>query len=135
MSERGYIFLRATYARPEQVAQTLEEMPGVVMADPVDGGPPDVIVVVEGADLFELTELSIKAVSSVETVAWFLSWLRVRSKDRAARDKGDFENPDGHDVLDCWHVMTIRATCVSPSAHVFEVAGKLRSGAYLEIQH
>ncbi len=68
MSKRAYVFLDTENGASEQVAQALEGMPGVLMADPVDGGPPDVVVVVEGAEWSGLAERFLHVVTFVEAM-------------------------------------------------------------------
>jgi len=66
-SVRAYILLRLAKGNPEQVAQALRRKPGVLMADPLEG-PPDVIVVVEAPERQRLADLTVQALSSVETM-------------------------------------------------------------------
>jgi len=66
-SVRVYVLLRLAKGDPEQVAQALRRKPGVLMADPLEG-PPDVIVVVEASERQKLADLTIQALSSVETM-------------------------------------------------------------------
>jgi len=64
---RAYVLLKLAKGDPEQVAQALRRKPGVLMADPLEG-PPDVIVVVEASERQKLADLTINALSSVESM-------------------------------------------------------------------
>lgn len=66
-SVRAYVLLRLTKGNPDRVAQALRRKPGVLMADPLEG-PPDVIVVVEASERQKLADLTVQALSSVETM-------------------------------------------------------------------
>ena len=66
-SVRAYVLLRLAKGNPDRVAQTLRRKPGVLMADPLEG-PPDVIVVVEAPERQRLADLTVQALSSVETM-------------------------------------------------------------------
>jgi len=66
-SVRAYVLLRLAKGNPDRVAQTLRHKPGVLMADPLEG-PPDVIVVVEAPERQRLADLTVQALSSVETM-------------------------------------------------------------------
>lgn len=74
MSQRAYILLQTVEGKAEHVAQALRRRPGVMVADSLDG-PPDVIMVVEAPGRTELAELTVQALSSVETMTadvWLL---------------------------------------------------------------
>jgi len=66
MGARAYVLLDIANGRSEQVAKALQGMPGVMMADLLEG-PPDVIVVLEAFERPTLAELTIQALTSVET--------------------------------------------------------------------
>jgi len=66
MSTRAYVLLDIADGKSEQVAKALEGMPGVMMTDLLEG-PPDVIVVLEAFERPTLAELTIQALTSVET--------------------------------------------------------------------
>ncbi len=67
MSVRAYILLCLAKGNPTLVAQVLRQKPGVLMADPLEG-PPDVIIVVEAPERQKLADLTVQALSSVETM-------------------------------------------------------------------
>ena len=79
MDNRVYILLDIVYGKAEQVAQVLQESPGVVMADAVEG-PPEVIVVVEAAEREQLAKLTIQALASVETAIENVRLLPARDR-------------------------------------------------------
>ena len=66
-SVRAYVLLRLAKGNPDRVARALRRKPGVLMADPLEG-PPDVIVVVEAPERQRLADLTVQALSSVETM-------------------------------------------------------------------
>ena len=66
-SIRAYILLRLAKGNPDRVARALRRKPGVLMADPLEG-PPEVIVVVEAPERQRLADLTVQALSSVETM-------------------------------------------------------------------
>jgi hypothetical protein len=65
MGARAYVLLDIADGESEQVAKALQGMPGVMMADLLEG-PPDVIVVLEAFERPTLAELTIQALTSVE---------------------------------------------------------------------
>jgi hypothetical protein len=67
MNVQAYVLLRLAKGDPALVAQALRHKPGVLMADPLEG-PPDVIVVVEAPERQKLADLTVRALSSVETM-------------------------------------------------------------------
>ena len=67
MGVRAYLLLSLAKGNPTVVAQTLRGKPGVLMADPLEG-PPDVIVVVEAPERRSLADLTVQALSSVESM-------------------------------------------------------------------
>jgi hypothetical protein len=67
MNVRAYVLLRLVKGNPALVAQALRHKPGVLMADPLEG-PPDVIVVIEAPERQKLADLTVRALSSVETM-------------------------------------------------------------------
>ena len=66
-SVRAYILLHLAKGNPDRVARALRRKPGVLMADPLEG-PPDVIVVIEAPERQRLADLTVQALSSVETM-------------------------------------------------------------------
>jgi len=79
MGDRVYILLDIAYGKAEQVAQVLQESPGVVMADVVEG-PPEVIVVMEAAEQERLVKLTIQALASVESMTEHVCLLPARDR-------------------------------------------------------
>ena len=67
MSERVYILLDIVGGKAEQVAKVLQDKPGIVIADLLEG-PPDVIMVVEASDRQKLAELTVQALAVVENM-------------------------------------------------------------------
>jgi hypothetical protein len=78
MSVRAYVLLRLAKGNPALVAQALRCKPGVLMADPLEG-PPDVIVVVEAPERQKLADLTVRALSSVETMIENVRLLPIHS--------------------------------------------------------
>lgn len=66
MSERAYLLMDITDGKHRDVIQSLVSKPGVTTVDMLEG-PPDILVVVEGATRNELAELTVDALSSVES--------------------------------------------------------------------
>ena len=79
MDDRVYILLDIVDGKAEQVAQALQESPGVVMADALED-PPDVIMVMEAAERQQLAKLAIQALASVETMTECVYLLPVRDR-------------------------------------------------------
>jgi len=79
MGARVYILLDVVDGKSEQVAQTLRGKPGVVNVDQLDG-PPEVIMVVEAYDRQQLAELTIQALTSVETMTEGLQLLSTKDR-------------------------------------------------------
>jgi hypothetical protein len=78
MSVRAYVLLHLAKGNPALVAQALRRKPGVLMADPLEG-PPDVIVVVEAPERQKLANLTVQALSSVETMIENVRLLPIHS--------------------------------------------------------
>ncbi len=68
MNKRAYILLNTKEGKAELVAKALDGMPGIVMADPVEGGPPNVILVVEDPEWVKVAEKAVQAVGFVESM-------------------------------------------------------------------
>jgi hypothetical protein len=66
MGARAYVLLDIVDGKSEQVAKALQVKPGVMIADLLEG-PPDVMVVLEAFERLTLAELTIQALTSVET--------------------------------------------------------------------
>ena len=87
MDNRIYILLDIAYGKVEQVTQVLQESPGVVMVDAVEG-PPEVIVVVEADEREQLVKLTVQALDSVETAIENVCLLPARDRlDSSASPK------------------------------------------------
>ncbi len=78
MSKRSYILLRARKGRAELAAKILSDMPGIIVADAVDGGPPDIVVTVEAEDGPNGAKQAIQALQQVEAMSQFMYWLPAR---------------------------------------------------------
>ena len=65
MSHRVYVLLDIVDGQAEQVVQVLQEIPGVLMVDALEG-PPDVVVLIEASEREQLAKWTIEALSSVE---------------------------------------------------------------------
>ena len=79
MDDRVYIQLDIVDGQAEQVAQILQQSPGVVMADALEG-PPDVIMVMEAAERGQLVKLTLQALASVETMTEHVCLLPARDR-------------------------------------------------------
>jgi len=67
MSARAYVLLDIKEGKSKQVAKVLQDKPGIVIADLLEG-PPDVIMVVEASDRQKLAELTVQALAVVENM-------------------------------------------------------------------
>ena len=67
MSARVYVLLDIKEGNSKQVAKVLQDKPGIVIADLLEG-PPDVIMVVEASDRQKLAELTVQALAVVENM-------------------------------------------------------------------
>jgi hypothetical protein len=79
MSDRAYILLDIVHGKAEQATEVLQESPGVVMADALEG-PPDVIVVIEAPKRQQLAKLIIQALTSVEIMTEHVCLLPTEDK-------------------------------------------------------
>lgn len=66
MSPRAYVLLDIVEGKGGEAAQALRGKRGVVMADPLDGCPEVIMMVVEAPDRTSLAELTVQALASVE---------------------------------------------------------------------
>lgn len=87
MSARVYVLLDVMQGELAEVAQTLRGRPGVAMVDVVEG-PPDIIMVVEARGRRRLADLTIKAISSIESMTKELKLLPVTSIREHQADTG-----------------------------------------------
>ncbi len=77
MSARVYILLDIFEGKSEQASQELRDMPGVIMADCLEGCP-SVLVAMEAANRPKLVELLMTAVTSVSDITKDLRLLVTR---------------------------------------------------------
>ncbi len=82
MCAKAYVFIDVSDGKSEQVVKTLQNKPGVVAVDNVDG-PPDVIMIVEATKRQELANLTIEAMLSVEGLTESVRCLPVIEKGTA----------------------------------------------------
>jgi len=77
MNDKVYVLLDIVDGKAEQVVQVLQETPGVVMVETLEG-PPNVIIVMEAAERQHLAKLTIQALTLVETMTERLQLLPAR---------------------------------------------------------
>ena len=77
MKDKVYVLLDIADGKAEEAAQILQESPGVVMADALEG-PPDVVVLIEAPKRERLAKWTIEALSSVETLTEQVRLLPTR---------------------------------------------------------
>jgi len=77
MVARAYVLFDIVDGKSEQVAQALQDKPGVVIAEQLEG-PPDLIMVTEASDLPHLAKLTVQAITSVEAMIHGLRLLPVQ---------------------------------------------------------
>ena len=64
---RAYVLLTIVDVKSELVAQALRDMPGVVIADPLEGIT-NLLIMVEASDRLELAELLMPAIAAADGV-------------------------------------------------------------------
>ncbi len=79
MNARVYILLDIVDGKAEQVVQVLQEIPGVVMVEALEG-PPDVIILMEAAERQHLAKLTVQAIALVESLAEHLCLLPTKER-------------------------------------------------------
>ncbi|TDT33172.1 Lrp/AsnC family transcriptional regulator [Naumannella halotolerans] len=67
MTVQAYVLVQTTVGKAATVAETIRQIPGVVLAEDVTG-PYDVIVRAEAADLDELGTMVVAKVQTVEDI-------------------------------------------------------------------
>ena len=77
MSDRVYLLLNVAEGKAEQVAGKLKHITGIRIVDLIEGQPA-VIAVVEAPERHRLAELTIRAISSVETMIEDMRMLPAR---------------------------------------------------------
>lgn len=77
MSARVYVLMDIVQGESDQVVRKLQGKPGVLMADPLEGGW-DLILVVEAGSRERLAELTIQAIAPVEDVTEGMRVLPTR---------------------------------------------------------
>lgn len=79
MSNRVYVVLNVIEGKSMQVARTLLEKAGVIIADILEN-PPGVMMVVEADERRRLAELTVKAIASVDGMTRGLQLLPVQNE-------------------------------------------------------
>ena len=77
MSAKVYILFEAIEGKCAAVVHALRRMPGVIVAEEIEG-PPDVVMIVEALNRQKLAELAMSAVASVENLATVCDLLPTR---------------------------------------------------------
>ncbi len=77
MKDKVYILLDVMDGKAEQVIQVLQEIPGVLMVDALEGSP-DVIVLIEAPEREQLAKWTIDALASVEMLTEQVRLLPTR---------------------------------------------------------
>ncbi len=80
MDDKVYVLLDIVAGKAERVVQVLQEIPGVVMVEALEG-PPDVILVMEAAERQHLAKLTIQALALVETMTEYVCLLPARETE------------------------------------------------------
>ena len=77
MSDRVYLLLDVAEGKADQAAGKLRRIAGIRIVDVIEGQP-DVIAVVEAPEQHSLAEITIQAISSMETMIEDLQLLTAR---------------------------------------------------------
>ena len=77
MSARVYVLLDIVDGKSEQAAQALGDMPGVLIADCLEGRP-GVLLLVEASNRLKLAEFLMSAIASVDDIVEDLRLLVTR---------------------------------------------------------
>ena len=77
MKDKVYILLDVMDGKVEQVVHVLQETPGVLMVDALEG-PPDIVVLIEAPEREQLTKWTIDALASVEMLTEQVRLLPTR---------------------------------------------------------
>ena len=77
MKDKVYILLDVMDGKSEQVVHVLQEIPGVLMVDALEG-PPDIVVIIEAPEREQLAKWTIEALSSVEMLTKQVRLLPTR---------------------------------------------------------
>jgi len=77
MNHRVYVLLHIVDGKAEQVVQVLQEIPGVLMVDALEG-PPDIVVLIEAPEREQLAKWTIDALASVEMLTEQVRLLPTR---------------------------------------------------------
>ena len=77
MKDKVYILLDIVDGKAEQVVHILQEIPGVLMVDALEG-PPDIVVVIEAPEREQLAKWTIEALASVEMLTEQVRLLPIR---------------------------------------------------------
>ena len=91
---RAYVLLDVRDGKAEQVVLALRSMPGVAIADLLEG-PPDVFLMVEAPSRQKLAKLTVGALVSVESMTEDLCLLPVHNGEPAS-NKESLHNLKSH---------------------------------------
>ena len=79
MNDKACILLDIVDGKAEQVVQVLQEIPGVVMVEALEG-PPDVTLIMEATERQQLAKLTIQALALVETMTEHIHLIPARDR-------------------------------------------------------
>ena len=85
MSARAYVLLDVMHGKGEQVAEVLRNSPGVVVVDLLEG-PPNLLMMIEAADRQKLANLTIEALTLVESMTEGTYLLPVQNGSMASKE-------------------------------------------------
>jgi uncharacterized protein with GYD domain len=91
MSDRVYLLLDVAEGKAEQVAGKFRRIAGVRIVDVIEGQP-DVIAVVEAPERHKLAEITMRVISSAETMIEDLKLLPARN---GLSNQGSLEPSNG----------------------------------------
>jgi len=77
MNDKVYVLLDMVDGKAEHVVQVLQEIPGVVMVETLEG-PPDIVVLIEAPEREQLAKWTIDALASVEMLTEQVRLLPTR---------------------------------------------------------
>ena len=86
MNDRVYVLLEVMDGKTEQVVRVLQQVPGVVTVEALEG-PPDVVVVIEAPERKQLAKRTIAAMGSVERLIEQVRLLPARDGQNTVINK------------------------------------------------